>query len=166
MSLEEIKKEIREELKLTRPPTVIPVSTTKTTRVEKRQTVEGSKTKISEKLAERLRCLEKDCGVLSFRVPDDMTSEIARSIQQWLPDSTRIVEATTVQVKEYGDDLVNSVVILCYSPISSEIGDFLTKVPKGSFRVVLVPSSTFERLPVGFRSEIRWDLGTRSGEKN
>jgi hypothetical protein len=82
-----------------------------------------------------------------------------------LPEGTQLVEATTADAKREYKKLVNSVIVLCYSPISVEIENFLTDVPEGCFRVVLVPSSTFERLPSIHQIEINWILEARIGQK-
>ncbi len=163
-SLEEIKGQIRKDLRLSHPPTITRVPVPESSLVEKKREVESSKVRISPRLVKRLQNVGDESGLLSFLVPDNLTPEISESILQWLPKRTKIVETTTVQARENSGKLVNSVFILCYSPISNEIGDFLTKVPKGSFRVVLVPLSTFERLPKDSQSRIQWRLGTRTSE--
>ena len=161
VNLEEIRKQIHKELKLSHRPTTTPALISKSALAVEKTEVGGHKIRISQQLRRKLQNLGTEPGVMPFLVPDNLTSKIAELILELLPESTRVVEATTVQVKEKGDELVNSLVILCYSPISNEIGEFLTKAPRGAFRVVLVPSSTFERLPKGSQSEVRWALGTR-----
>ncbi|UCD73033.1 MAG: hypothetical protein JSW01_06240, partial [Candidatus Bathyarchaeota archaeon] len=193
--LREIAKTLREELRLKHPPTIKPSRPVEPSRkvepslpVEPEPTVEAiptitpipipksrlplveeeverPKLRLSEQLAKSVRELPEKSGVLSFMVPDQATLEIAESILQWLPEGTQLVEATTADAEKENKKLVNSVIILCYSPISVEIENFLTYVPDGSFKIVLVPSSTFERLSSIHQSEINWTLEARIRQK-
>ncbi len=142
-------------------PTVtsVPVSDSELSLLEGKTRRPGLR--LSVQITDRLRGLSGKSEVLSFLVPDSLTSSVAESILEWLPEGTEIVEITTADAENRVEDLVNAVVILCYSPLSNEIGEFLRHVPSGNFRVVLVPSSTFERLLPNRRSEIGWSLEAR-----
>jgi len=163
--LKEIAQQIREGLRLKHPPAITRLGVSKDEQTVAKTEVPEPKLEVSPNLARKLQALSGESGVLSFLVPDNTTSEIVESILRLLPEGTSVVEATTAEIEGQGEKFVNSIVILRYGLISEGVGEFLADVPKGSFRVVLVPSSTYERLPEAARSLIQWSLAAQIGQK-
>jgi len=156
--LDQIARRLKQELGLTSPSSLTSIPVSKSALSKDEAEVEKRRPKISSRLAKQLRRLPEDSGVLSFLVPDESISAIADSILEWLPEGTRVVEATTRDVRANSGEFLNSVVILCYSPLSQDVASFLADVERGCFRVVLVPSSTFNRLSGASRSKVDWAL--------